>query len=219
MDNTKIQFQKNAAVLAANGEQIGSLNRVVVDLNTKALAGIVVGTGTLFDQKEVVLPIDVVAETSAEQVILNKDAADLDAFPPLEEEHIVDTEEGVEHDSTGVIVQPMLYGSPVFGTPLQTPIGEEFVTRVDQNIPEGTVALKEGAKVISADGEHVGDVERVFTGIPNEKITHILVSRGTFQKKTKLVPIDWVNTMTEEEVNLRVNKVSVDNLTDTMAPR
>jgi hypothetical protein len=98
---------------------------------------------------------------------------------------------------------------------LQTMTGEEFATRVDQNIPEGTVAMKEGARVISADGEHVGDVERVFTGIPNEQITHLLISRGKIKKTAKLVPIDWVNTMNEDEVNLRVNKVSIDNLAET----
>jgi uncharacterized protein YrrD len=215
--NTKIQFQKNAEVLSSNGEHVGSLNRVVVDPDTKVLAGIVVGTGTFFNQKEMVVPIELVAETSSEQVILDKDAGDLDAFPPLEEERLVDTEEGVDHASTPV-VQPMVYGSPVYGTPLQNTVGEEFVTRIEQNIPEGTVAMKEGAKVLSADGKQVGEVERIFTGVPNEQITHLLVSRGKLQKKTKLVPIDWVDTMNEDEVNLRVNKTSVDSLADSTAP-
>jgi uncharacterized protein YrrD len=213
--NTKIQFQKNAAVLASNGEQVGSLNRVVLDPNTKVLSGIVIRTGTLLNHEERVVPIEWVAETTTDQILLRKDAGDVASFAPFEEEHIVE-EDNVNRSSTqGVNIQPMIYGTPVYGTPLQTTTGEEFATRIDQNIPEGTVAMKEGAKVMSADGEHVGDVERVFTGIPNEQITHLLISQGKIKKTTKLVPIDWVNTMTEDEVNLRVNKVSIDNLAET----
>jgi uncharacterized protein YrrD len=214
--DTKIQFQKNAAVLAADGEQVGSLNRVVVNPSSKVLTGIVFRTGTLFNQEEKVVPIEWVSKTTADHIVLNKTAGDADAFPPLEEEHIID-EESVERSD--ISIQPMVYGAPVFGTPVPATSGEQFVTRVDQNIPEGTVAMKEGARVISADGKHVGDVERVFTGVPNEQITHLLVSRGKIKKKTKLVPIDWVGNMNEDEVNLLVNKVSIDNLADTSTLR
>jgi uncharacterized protein YrrD len=216
--DTKIQFQKNAVVLSADGQQVGSLNRVVVDPNTRVLTDIVVRTGALFNHEERVVPLEFIAETTADQIVLREEAGDLKTLPPFEEEHIVDTEENTG-GSPGEIVQPLGYGSPVIGTPMPTTIGEEFVTRIDQNIPEGSVAVKEGAKVISADGKNVGDVERIFTGIPNEQITHLLISRGKLSKKTKLLPIEWVDNLAEDEVTLRVNKVSVDNLADTTVPQ
>jgi hypothetical protein len=38
-----------------------------------------------------------------------------------------------------------------------------YVVKTERQIPEGTVALEEGAKVIGSDGEHVGKIERIFT--------------------------------------------------------
>lgn len=217
--DTKIQFQKNATVVDANGQQMGSLNRVVVDPDTKLLTDIVIRTGVLFNQEERVVPIDFVAETTPDLIILSEDVKDLKNFLPFEEEHIVDIEEYVEHSSPGTSVQPTLYGSPLFGVVPQTRIGEEFATRVDQNIPEGTVAMREGAKVISADGKNIGNVERIFTGISDEQITHLLISQGKIKRKTKLVPIEWVNNINEEEVNLLVNKISIDNLEEIPVPK
>jgi uncharacterized protein YrrD len=78
--------------------------------------------------------------------------------------------------------------------------------------------LKEGAKVMSVDGKNLGIVERVFTGMSDEQITHLLISQGKINKKTKLVPIEWVGNMSEEEVRLLVNKISVDNLDDIPVP-
>jgi hypothetical protein len=103
--------------------------------------------------------------------------------------------------------------------PVSAERAERFVTQIEKNVPEGEVAMKEGAKVISADGKYVGNVERVFTDIADEQITHLLISTGTFTKKTKLLPIDWVQGVDEEEVNLRVHKVSVDELEDTSIPK
>jgi sporulation protein YlmC with PRC-barrel domain len=216
--DTKIQFQKNAVVVDSNGQQIGSLHRVVVDPNTKVLTNIVIRTGALFNQEERVVPIDCIAETTPDLIILSEDVKDLKNFLPFEEEHIVDIEEHVEHSSPGASVQPTLYGSPLFGVVPQTRIDEEFATRVDQNIPEGTVAMREGAKVISADGKNLGTIERIFTDITDEQITDLLISQGKIKKKTKLVPIEWVNNINEEEVSLLVNKISVDSLDDIPIP-
>jgi uncharacterized protein YrrD len=215
--DTKIQFQKNATILAANGEQVGSLNRVVVDPNTKVLTDIVVHTGALFNQEDRVVPIDLVAETTADLIVLREDAGDLKTFPPFEERHLVDTEGDIEKPLFSGDEAPQLYGFPagVFLTP--TP-AEKYSTIIEQNIPQGTVALKEGAKVISADGKDLGSVERVFTSMSDEQITYLLISQGKIKRKTKLVPIEWVDNMSEEEVRLLVNKISVDYLDDIPVP-
>jgi uncharacterized protein YrrD len=214
--DTKIQFQKNATVVDANGQQIGSLRRIVVDPDTKVLTDIVIRTGGLFNQEERVVPIEWVAETTPNFIVLGENANGLETFLPFEEEHIVDVEENVEKFSSSISNPPMIDGIPLFGTlPPTRRVEEEFATRIDQNIPEGTVAMKENAKVISLDGEDLGTVERIFTSA-NEQLTHLLISQGKIKKKTKLVPIEWVRSINEEEVNLLVNKISIDNLEDIL---
>jgi uncharacterized protein YrrD len=85
---------------------------------------------------------------------------------------------------------------------------------MEQNIPQGTVALKEGAKVITVEGKHVGNVEQVLAELPDERATHLLVSMGMF-KEAKMIPIDWVQMISQDEVRLRVRKESFEELVDT----
>jgi sporulation protein YlmC with PRC-barrel domain len=222
---TKMQFQKNAEVITANGESIGQIDRVVVNPENNVVTHLVVHKGTLFNPQDKLVPVELVTETSPEQIVLHYEAGDLESFPPFEEERIVDFDEDADRESLSEEwnVHPLIYGSPAIGVPVDPGIGasgdpgvgEKFNTHIEQNIPKGTVAMKEGAKVMTADGKHVGNVERVLTDIPEEQITHLLISKGMFAKTTKLIPIDWVERVNEDEVNLAVNKVSVDKLADT----
>lgn len=212
--DTKIQFQKNAAVLAANGDQVGSLNRLVVDPNHMVLTDIVVRTGALFNQEERVVPIALVAESIEDQIVLSDEVQDLQDYPPFEEEHMVGNNENMQGPLTVDGKQSLLYGMPI-GIPLVATVDEKRVTQVDQNIPDGMIAMKEGAAVISADRKHLGKVERAFTDASYERITHLLISLGTFTSKRKLIPVEWVQDVNENEVTLQVFKTSVDALADS----
>jgi uncharacterized protein YrrD len=202
-----IQFQKDASVLAANGQQIGSLERVVLNPETKVVTDIVVRTGTLFNREAKVVPVELVVETTENQIALSDQAGELESFPPFEERHLVSEDGDTAQKPTEV--PPVVYGSPGFGPMVVPAPGEQLVTQIEQNIPEGTVAMKEGAKVISADGKHVGNVERVLADSSVDQVTHLVISQGLFTKETKLIPINWVMTLGEDKVHLRVKKASV----------
>lgn len=204
------QFQKDASVLASNGQQIGSLERVVLNPETKVVTDIVVRMGTLFNKEAKVVPVEFVVETTENQIVLSDEAGGLESFPPFEERHLVGENGDAAQDPADI--PPVVYGSPGFG-PLVVPApGEQLVTQIEQNIPEGTVAMKEGAKVISADGKHVGNVERVLADSSVDQVTHLVISQGLFTKESKLIPIKWVMTVGEDTVHLRVNKVSVEDV-------
>jgi len=206
----KILFQKNASVLAANGEQIGSLGRVVLNPQTKVVTDIVILTGALFSKEARVVPVDLVAETTEHRILLRTEAGNLDDFPPFEERFLVDANK--DTDQEPVNAPQVIYGSPGFGPMVVPAPGEEFVTEIQQNIPEGTVAMKEGAKVITAEGTHVGNVERVLADPSVDQVTHLVVSHGLFVKESKLIPITWVMSLGEDSVHLRVKKASVEEL-------
>ena len=209
---TKIQLQKDAKVLAANGKLIGSLERVVVNPANNVITDIVVRTGSFLKQKEKVVPVRLVAETTQDKILLRDDAGELKAFPPFEEEHIVN-ENG--SSSSAEDAPPVIVGNLGMGTPMVQSSRRRIVTRFEQNIPEGTVAMKEGAKVITTEGKNVGSVERVLADPSFDQVTHLLVSRGLFTKEAKLIPIHWVMRLGEDKVSLRVSKDSVDELTET----
>lgn len=206
----KILFQKNANVNSAKGEQVGSLERVVLNPETKVVTHIVIRAGAFFNKEARVVPVDLVAETTENQIILRDEAGVLDAFPPFEERHLIDADGDSEQNPADA--PQVIYGAPGFGPMMVQAPGQQVVTQVEQNIPQGTVAMKEGAKVLAAEGEHVGNVERVLADPSVDQVTHLLISRGLFMKENKLIPIKWVMSLGEETVRLRVKKTSVEEL-------
>jgi len=212
--DTKVQFHKNAAVLTAGGDEVGSLERVVFSPESKMITHIVVRTGSLLDKTDRVVSIDLVTNVTENQVVLREDAGDLESFSPFEKESVVDKKTGLDHPPLSASTTPELMGYPEPDIPVMPTPGEEYVTQIGQSIPDGTVALKEGAKVISTDGKHVGKVERVLANPAMDQVTHLLISKGMFPRETKLIPVEWVSTMTEDEVYLQVDEHRVEELSD-----
>jgi uncharacterized protein YrrD len=209
--NTQIQFQKNSNVLAADGKQLGKLERLVVNPETKILTGIVVRTGGLLSHEERVVPIESVRETSDGLIVLREDVDDLAAFAMLKERHVINEAQVVNELAASTKEPPIVTRYPVMGTPVMLP-SQPLVTQAEQNIPEGTVAMKEGAKVITVEGKHVGNVERVIVDPSDEQVTHLVVFKRKPHKEAKLIPMQLVMTLEEDKIHLRVNQESVDEL-------
>ncbi|HEX9616127.1 MAG TPA: PRC-barrel domain-containing protein [Anaerolineales bacterium] len=72
--------------------------------------------------------------------------------------------------------------------------------------------MKEGADVVSADGEKVGDVSRVIVDPDTDRITHFLISEGLFFKEKKLIPVHWVSEVVENEVRLSVDAALLERV-------
>jgi uncharacterized protein YrrD len=87
-----------------------------------------------------------------------------------------------------------------------------YVVETERQIPEHTVPLKEGANVVSRDGEHVGDVEAVFTAPQDKWVTHLLISQGFLFEEEKLVPTTWIDEIAGDEVRLAVSSQLLDSL-------
>lgn len=213
--NATIQLQKKAAVLAADGHPVGLLNRVVVDPADKALNAIVVRVGSLFRREEKVVPIELIAETSENQIVLNQNAGDIETFPPLEEEYIVDEREPVRDPPYAGSAGLSGVGHADLGArAMRVAPGHGMIPQVRQNIPDGTIVMDENPKIITLEGIHVGNVERILADPTDEHMTGLVVSNGLFVKEMKLIPIQWVTEMGMEHIHLCVKKASVEELAD-----
>jgi uncharacterized protein YrrD len=210
----KTQFQKNVTVAAADGKEIGSLDRLVFSPESKMVSHLVVRTGGLLDKVDKVVPIDLIARATGERVILREDAGDPEFFLPFEEERVVDKKTHSDLPPASGSTTPELIGYPEPDIPYTPVPGEQYVTQMGRNIPEGTVALKEGAKVMSTDGKHVGNVELVIATPNLDHVTDLLITSGMISNEKKLIPMDWVTTMTDDEVFLGVEEHSVKQLDD-----
>ncbi len=226
-----MQFQAKANVYTANGDKAGVLDRVVIDPRDRHATHIVIQKGVLFRSDKVV-PVSMVAEANADRVVLTDDAGKPENLPDFSQEHYVqlDNNEWAGASDAGAATAPLLPGAgpaplllwypTVVAGSVGTPgahtasefgagaaagvLASERQVHVERNIPEDTVPLKEGAKVIAADGQHVGNVERLFMDNDSSEITHILVTSGLFLRERKVIPMAWVLDVGEKDVRLAV---------------
>jgi uncharacterized protein YrrD len=205
-----MQFQQGAHVFTADGQDVGTVDRLVIDPSNQEITHIVVRKGLLLPEDKVI-PIHLVTATTAEKIILKAKAAKVDLLPPFEEFHYISGDPAAlrPYDVSGQVV-------PLYWYPPFTPVSPYLPMPpgvVEKNIPEGTVALKEGASVISSDDKHIGEVARIFTA-SQDRLAFFFVSHGLLQKTFKLIPANWIRIVGEREVHLSVSSQVLERLAE-----
>ncbi len=205
-----MEYKKGADVISKDGEKIGTLERVVINPKTKEVAYLVVKSGFLLTEDKLI-PMDQVGTVTENQIHVMATKEKLDELPRFEEEHYVPLDKEGEGIDLYYWYPPVGWGASGYYPPFPQPL---YKRKTEQNIPENMVALKEGAKVIASDGEHIGNIERILTDAKNEAVTHLVVSSGLLQKERKLVPTYWLTDVSEDEVHLSVDSHDFDRLPD-----
>jgi uncharacterized protein YrrD len=216
-----MQLKDGMNVYTWDGEQVGSIDRVVINPRTKQVTHVVVRKGFLFTEDKVV-PLEMVMEADNEGVMLRRDIDDLDNLPHFEETHYLPVEEtpgrgmyeaGDSRPTRQYYWYPPAgvawWGYPGWGSYVGQP---DFETVTERNIPDNTVALREGADVYAADGERVGGVERLFMEEGSDRATHFVISEGLIFKDKKLIPTAWVETVGEKEIHLSIESHVLENM-------
>jgi uncharacterized protein YrrD len=207
-----MQFQKGAEVKSADDKSVGHVDRVVMDPKSKEVTHLILRKGVLLT-KDSVLPINLVSTSTEKQINLTVSSKEVKDLPEYQEKSYVPTEEG--DLPKGAAYTPSFYWYPMspsmYPSALVEPV-PEFEVRVERNIPDENVALKAGARVVGSDGEEAGHIDQVFTQSSSDQVTSFVVSRGLLVKEHRLVPINWVKFITDEEVQLNVPAAKVDSL-------
>ena len=219
-----MQFKQGTHVYTSDGTNVGSLDRVVLDPQTDDVIELVIRKGRLFGEDKVI-PMEWVASATEERVTLDKAERDLPALRKFEDTYYVPVD---AKDLHGDLADPSGYESPfVYDYPplgvawwgFSNDIGAppvvsapQFQKRSEENIPQGTVALREGARVLSKDGDHIGNVAELFTDESNKHVTHLLISQGLLFKERKLIPTNWIKLAGEDDVMLTVSTSVVHDL-------
>ena len=204
-----MELREGTDVFTSTGEQVGTINRFVLDPATNEVTHIVVEKGWLLPEDKVV-PMDMISTATEERVVLKEDIGEFDQLPPFEEIHYVELAQG-DIPPTGDLTHrhaPAYYWYPPSGFIGNPALGPEYYglrpTETSRNIPADTVPLKEGANVMSSDREHVGDLERLFVDSDSHQATHLVISQGLLFKDRKLIPASWVKSVEEDQVQLWV---------------
>lgn len=180
-----MQVKLGAKVYSSDDQLIGTVGYIVIYPGTKEVTHLVIQKGNLLT-KDRVVPVDSVYSSDEKRVVLRQAVQDLDQIPEFEPSQYVNAD-------------------------LEGPLND--TAPLTRNIPEGAVALKEGAKVITSDGQNVGHVERVFTASGENRATHIQSAKGQLLgSKRKMLPTELISSVLEDEVRLAVDSGFLNSL-------
>jgi uncharacterized protein YrrD len=192
-----MEFDNGTSVYTLDGKQAGSLNRVVINPETKEITHVVVQKGLLSTEERVV-PMEKVDSASHEQVALTCTSDELKEMSPLDVKQYEPRSQGENYDRMGGGVYASSSADPY------------VLKETIRTIPEDLVALREGARVLSDDNKHVGNIDQVFA--ESGKVTHFIATHGLLLKTKRAIPIEWVQTMSDDEVTLSVAAQQIDDL-------
>ena len=221
-----MEFKQGTHVYTSDGKNVGSIDRVVLDPSTDEVTDLIVRKGWFSEDK--VVPLGLVETTAEDRVTLDKTENDLPPLLKFEETYYAPAYDNQPQggDSAypqGYTVAPMYSYPPLgvawwgwgyggnmgYGPDMAEP---DYMKRVQDNIPTGTVAVKEGARVLSLEGDHIGNVDEIFTDTATNRVAHLIISQGLLFKERKLIPTNWIKLAGEDDVMLTVKTKVVDNL-------
>ena len=208
-----MKFVKGAKVFNAAGEQIGTVSRVVIDAKTSDVTDLVIERGALFKDEKVV-PVQLLDAATEDRIVLGETNQSVEDLPNYETTHYVPVDQkGAPFNNleTSYWYPPINFQTPAPGRMPAVPV--ELDTRTEPSIPEGRIAITEGAAVISADDKHIGNVEQVIMNSAGSSVTHFVIGKGFLLKEHKLVPAHWASSMDDDEkIRLSVDANVFDRL-------
>jgi uncharacterized protein YrrD len=207
-----MEFKRDARVYRSDDQVVGHVDRVVLNPNTKAVTHIVVRKGFLFGEDKVV-PLSLIDSADSERVVLRAAAGDLDNLPAFEEAHYVAlTDEEAQAAAYAEGLAEALYWYPPVGGWLGHSYVPPYGMELEQNIPDNTIAVNPGARVITSDDKEVGHVEQVFIDSKSNRATYFVIEHGFLSKTRKSIPTTWIREMGENEIHLSVGSALIDEL-------
>jgi uncharacterized protein YrrD len=185
-----MNLKQHASVVTADRQEVGKIRRLVIEPHTKEVTHIVVRKDQFLRfPEDKVVPVNLIESVTEGQVTLRKETPEFAALPHYEEK--IDWENG---------------GADL-GTRMTTSVPESRL-----NIPDKTVVVSEGTRVMSADDQRVGTMEEVQTESKADRAIHFVVSDGFWNKNRKLVPAAWVGTIIDDEIRLTVDAQTIHDL-------
>jgi len=214
-----VDIDIGADVWAADGVLFGKVSAVVIDREVEQISYLVVRRGFPFLEDKAV-PVGDVGEVTDHQVrlaISGREAADLPNFEgsasvPLE----VSDQDARDLGPPGA---PNIWAKdlPLTLPPLVTTAtnAQPYVVEHWRNVPEGSLALREGLPVRSQEGYEVGAVDELVTDPVSHAVTHVVVRETGPLRRDKAIPVEWIERSDEDTgILLAASRRAVEELPD-----
>jgi len=192
-----------ADVVDVDDNKLGTVAYVVVHPSDLNITNVVVSTGALLG-RDIVMPIDLIAEVQGDVVHLSADKETIERCPDYVEYEYSSPPNGW--------VAPADFGYPMGSImwPSQTYLGGLSSAKV--NSPAGTVGLSEGIEVMSSDGKNVGSLTQVDRDESSGEIASITIKHGLIHHHVATIPADAIGEVTDTAVRLTLTEQQVEEL-------
>jgi sporulation protein YlmC with PRC-barrel domain len=158
---------------------------------------------------EYLVPVEQVQETTPNLIKLKCTRNDLNQMKPFEYEEYVRTE-FPNYPSWAYI-------GPPEGEYYEEVV--EYVPMKRQNIPEGELAVRRGARVEATDG-YVGQVDELVVNSNTMQVTHLVLLTGhIFKLREITIPVSQIDYVDEDTIYLKLDRQSVEELPTTPIQR
>jgi uncharacterized protein YrrD len=215
-----MRYAKGTEVFTAAGEKVGTISRIVIDAKTRDVTDLVVERGAL-SKNEKVIPVGLVDLEKDDRLVLGETNQSVDEFLDYETTQYIPVEEAgapFENVEANYWYPPVNFQLQLPRAGLISEAVPDWVAQTETSIPEGRIAISEGAQVISADEKHIGNVEQVVTDSESNKVTHFVIGKGLLLKEHKIVPAGWIDSTDGEKIRLSVKSGLFDRLPDYNPP-
>lgn len=194
-----MELSIDAEVWCTNGVA-GRSTYVVLNPATLRVTHVVVKEGS-FPWLERLVPVEMVAETSPDQIRLdctNEELQRLESF--VETEFVPGQYPYGDYDLGQYRLWPYVF-------PENEPLPVEH-----ERVPPGELAVRRGNHVRATDGD-VGQVDEFVIDRETERITHLVLREGhLWGQKDVLIPVSEIGQIDEDNVFLTLSKEEVANL-------
>jgi starvation-inducible DNA-binding protein len=206
-----MEFFEDARVYTARDQDLGKIDRIVIDPVAGEVTHLVVRKG-IFLPEDKVVPIADIATATAERINL-RDEADPSEYRPFEERMYVPLNTDTTDDAPGNVSPAPVIPPVAWYGPYGAPIPQELPytrTVTERNIPERAVALAPDARVLANDDSEIGTVEHVITDDAG-RTTHLVVGYD-IPAPARAIPITFVERITDGSVRLAVDPMTIGAL-------
>jgi uncharacterized protein YrrD len=217
----RMDIQLGKPVISKDGEQIGKVDQIVVDPDSRAMLEIIIHKGLLLPTDRIV-ETRFIAGTDADGTIqLTITAARAKGLPRFFETEYVVPPPHAEHtlpypiegavNAGGLTSSPFLWRSgysgkgyePVSHSFFEPAAVESAATSVRTSLADDSVSLTKGTDVVGMDGRKIGTVADVIYGA-NRQIEAIVAAAGLrHEHRLEIAAVD-VQAMTPSEVRLAI---------------
>ncbi|MEJ2413223.1 MAG: PRC-barrel domain-containing protein [Anaerolineales bacterium] len=197
-------------VVTYDDQKIGELESVIVEPATEEITHLVVRKGGVLNTEDKLVPISLVAQSDKTQIKLHEFEGDVDDLQNYQTSMFVPLDNYINDDLEGEVIPLVFY--PPLSSPRAYSAHLTGMPVIKKELPGDEEALREGAEVVGMEGKKLGQVKEVILDPKTDRVTQLLVKEGVLFKKEYLIPVEWVRSIEENEVDLYVNQNLIENL-------